>query len=334
MPIKSLQTNRQAQFPCIGKLRKGGAKRQNAQGKEIMGVDLGHFRFVSDDAEATKAFAAYYGDEPRAINVFMPFATAAENFAAWLEEYRAGGMVRRCDGEQQHFHRDADGRGNTTPKPCERVCGRTCGCDEVGRLSIIVPELGRLAWVMVETHSVYDIIQLTENLQAAEAMRGDLRGIPFILSRREREISTPDGKGGRARRTKSLLFVEPDPQWVRLQLESVRLAALPIVDAPALQAPAPAQLSGPTVSNGNPFDDEDDEGDDGQPQTVSAGALAQLTAMAGRLYGDEWAAKEARVAEAASKGAVTSLAQLTPNEAEYLRDVFEKRLAAQEPSRE
>ena len=194
MPIKHLQLDRPAAFPCIGKLRKGGEKQTNAKGKEVMGRDLDHFRFTTDDADAATAFGAYYGAEPKAINVFLPYATTDENFQAWLEEYRAGGLVRRCDGETCVFQRDAKGIAVTMPTPCSK----SCGCKQVGRLSVIVPELVRMAYVTVETHSVYDIIQLTENLQAAQAMRGDLRGIPFILSRREREISTPTGDGGRA----------------------------------------------------------------------------------------------------------------------------------------
>ena len=263
MPILPLQRNRAPQFPCIGKLRKGGAKRRNAQGKEIMGVDLNYFRFTTDDAHAAETFAAYYGAQPQSIDVLLPYATTAENFGAWLEEYTAGGMARRCDGETQHFHRDADGKGNTTPVKCERLCGRKCGCKEVGRLAVIVPQLARLASVTVETHSLYDIMQLTENLQAAEALRGDLRGIPFILSRRDREISTPGEGGKRTRRTKSLLFIEPNPEWVARQLESMRLAALPIVDVPALQAPAMRRITGPVTVDADDFDDEEeDDGDE------------------------------------------------------------------------
>ena len=270
MPILSLQANRAPQFPCIGKLRKGGAKRRNNAGKEIMGTDLTYFRLTTDDAAAAAAFTAYYGSQPKEIEVFMPYATTHENFGAWLEEYTAGGMTRRCDGETQHFHRDAAGNGDTTPVKCERLCGRACGCKQVGRLAVIVPQLARLAYLTVETHSLYDIMQLTENLQAAEALRGDLRGIPFILSRREREISTPGEGGKRARRTKSLLFIEPNPEWVVRQLESMRLAALPIVDVPALQAPAMRQIAGPTAADFDDDDELDDDGDDdGAPSDAS-----------------------------------------------------------------
>lgn len=242
MPIKVLQQDRLAQFPCIGKLRKGGPKEvreKNGRKFEVYGKDLDHFRFVTEDESAAQAFRAYYGDEPKEINVYFPFGTAEENFQAWLEEYRAGGLVRRCDGETICFHRNANNTANLNPIPCLKQAvsngaaqaGQSCGCKEVGRLMIIIPQLARLAYVTVETHSVYDIIQLTENLQAAQALRGDLRGIPFILSRHEREISTPSDNG-RVCRSKSLLFIEPDPSWVQRQLEAMRLAALPVIEQP------------------------------------------------------------------------------------------------------
>lgn len=308
MPIKSLQSNRPAQFPCIGKLRKGGAKRKNANGKEILGEDLKHFRFTSDDPAAVASFGAYYPGEPRSINVFMPYATTNENFGAWLEEYTAGGMVRRCDGETQHFHRDADGKANTTPIKCALLAAGKCGCKQVGRLAVIIPELARLAYVLVETHSLYDIMQLTENLQAAEALRGDLRGIPFILSRHDREISTPGSDGKRARRVKSLLFIEPDPEWVQRQLESMRLAALPIIDVPALVAPASRMIAGPVtpVTVDGEYDDDDD--DDTSELDV---LLDELDDAGVQFYGEKWDAECCRLASFKSRGVTEDVAKLT-----------------------
>ena len=364
MPILSLQKDRAPQFPCIGKLRKGGAKRKNAQGREIMGEDLKYFRFTTDDAHAAETFAAYYGAQPQSVEVFLPYATTAENFGAWLEEYTAGGMTRRCDGETQHFHRDTDGKGNTTPIKCERLCGRKCGCKEIGRLAVIVKQLARLAYVTVETHSLYDIMQLTENLQAAEALRGDLRGIPFILSRRDREISTPGEGGKRTRRTKSLLFIEPNPEWVARQLESMRLAALPIVDVPALQAPPMRQIAGPVTVGADDFDDEDDDDEmdtatpprkEAQPQSTppavtvtttgnggagngngnghgskpTAAALKAFHATGSRLYGQDWDSKRHEIIKAYTKGRTESSRDLSADELRFLTDRMDAKLQEQ-----
>lgn len=366
MPIKHLQAQRTAAFPCIGKLRKGGAKQTNNNGKEVMGKDLDYFRFATDDTDAAAAFAAYYGAEPKAVKVFLPYATADENFQAWMEEYRAGGLVRRCDGETCVFSRDAKGNAITTPT----ACTRQCTCKQVGRLSVIIPELARMAYVMVETHSVYDIIQLTENLTAAQAMRGDLRGIPFILSRREREISTPAGDGKRARRTKSLLFIEPDPAWVVRQLESMRLAAMPVLpgDTPMLTAGqrllvdrSTGEILGRTDwgDDGDEDDSDVDAGADadyvspfddpaagvqsppseqpaGKPAKASMTTVTEIYRLAREVYGDKWnKQKEAAVAQGASKGAVSTIADLTQKEGDGLLGILERRLAElQETSKE
>lgn len=215
MPIKRLQRDSVA-FPRIGVLRKGAPK-----GDRGPGQDLDYFRFDSNDAQALRRFAEVYGERPTQINVYLPYRTVEENFQCWQEAYTAGALQHRCDGETCVIWLGKDGKYHQEPKPCPG------GCKEVGRLRIIIPELARLAYVTVETHSINDIIQLTENLQAAEALRGNLQGIPFILSRRERAISTPSKDGKRARRTVSLLSIEPHPDWVRLQLEQMHRQALP-----------------------------------------------------------------------------------------------------------
>lgn len=230
MAIKRLQ--REASFPCIGKLRKGGEKekktitdKKTGQPKEIetYGKDLTYFRFDTTDERASKMFHAVYGDEPSTINVYLPLQSAEQNFTCWQEAYVAGGLQHRCDGETCVLWLMPDGKKySQEPKPCPG------GCKEVGRLMVIIPELQRFAYVTVETHSIHDIIRLQENLQAIESLRGDLRGIPFILKRTPVEISTPTGDGKRARREKWLLSIEVDPAWAALQLESMHRAALAV----------------------------------------------------------------------------------------------------------
>ena len=221
MPIKRLQ--RQAQFPCIGKLRKGGKKRPGKNGKEQFGEDLTYFRFDTEDERAAKMFAAAYGPEPDTIAVYLPYPTTAENFSAWQEDWLAGGLQHRCDGETCVMWLDTKiGSYHTSPKPCPG------GCKPVGRLMVIIPELQRFAYVNVETHSQWDIMTLEENLLAVESLRGNLQGIPFILKRRPREISTPGPDGKRMRREKWLLSIEVDPAWAAVQLEYMHRAALTV----------------------------------------------------------------------------------------------------------
>ena len=235
MPIKGL-TDRSAAFPRIGVLRKGDKKvSENKPGK-----DLTYFRFVTEDESATADFLDSYGAKPRAINIALPYATPQENWSAWREEWIQGGLVHRCDGETCVVHKLPDGSYSTTPKPCPG------GCKPVGRLSVIIPEFRRLALVTVLTTSLHDIIAITENVEALNLIRNDLRGIPMLLLRKPRMVSVPEvhpkghpqqykPTGRRVRREKWLLTIEAEPQYVRLQLAAQQAAAMPMLSAP--QAP-------------------------------------------------------------------------------------------------
>lgn len=281
---------REASFPNIGKLRKGGARPES--GKRP-GDDLTYFRFDTDDERAAKMFHAVYGSEPSTINVYLPHQTAEQNFTCWQEAYVAGGLTHRCDGETCVIWLD-NGKYRTDPKPCPG------GCKEVGRLMVIIPELQRFAYVTAETHSIHDIIRLQENLQAVEFLRGDLRGIPFILKRTPVEISTPTPDGKRARREKWLLSIEVDPAWAALQLESMHRAALTV--------------NGVTDESRmltTSYIEEDDDVEDGEVVTTAAtsGSRQAPEALSPRV--PEWM-NQGKPAEAAKAWAVECGAQ--PND--------------------
>lgn len=242
MPIIGL-TDRGAMFPQIGVLRKGAPKPETGNKP---GADLQYFRFDADDQDAAAAFEAVYGKEPKSIRVFLPFASTSENFEAWREEWSASSLKHRCDGENCVRWLTPQGTYSTEPKKCPG------GCKQVGRLKAIVPELRRMAYVTVLTTSIHDILEINANLLALEAARGDLRGIPLLVKRVPREISTPGADGKRVRREKWLIFVEAQPQWVELQLQAAAQAAMPGATVSTLALP---EWSG---------EDEDDEGDDGR----------------------------------------------------------------------
>lgn len=215
MPIKRLQ--RPAQFPCLGKLRKGAEKVNDRK----PGADLTYFRFDTKDDHAKTMFEAAYGDEPSEVGVFLPHPTTDRNFDVWQEHWTASSLQHRCDGETCTIWLKRDGTYSQEPKPCPG------GCKEVGRLMVILPVLQRFAYVTVETHSINDIIRLTEQLQAVESLRGTLQSIPFVLRRTPVEISTPSGSNGkRARREKWLLSIEVAPEWAAMQLSEMQNNAL------------------------------------------------------------------------------------------------------------
>ena len=244
-------TDRPASFPQIGILRKGAPKPERGPGR-----DLKYFRFDADDADAAGRFRTVYGDEPTSVRVFLPFAAAVENFEAWQEHWTAGALQHRCDGKTCVLWLNGQ-RYSQQSRPCPHAqldAHERDRCKPTGRLKVVIPELRRLAYVTVLTGSIHDIIALTEQLQALEALRGDLRGIPMVLRRVPRDISMPGANGKRTRVEKWLLSIEAAPTWVDLQLQAQQQQALPMAPAPILPAPPVNVLSGEIE------DDDDPEG--------------------------------------------------------------------------
>lgn len=214
-------------FPCVGKLRKGDEKNDPKR----PGRDLEHFRFVAESPEVFAAFVRAYTATPASIRVYLPYATPDECFPHWMELWSAGAFQRRCNGKEMVCWRDGDGAIRTTPAPCRCnapgfVPTKTNPrCTRVGRLEVIIPELieeGFVGYVVLETHSVHDIINIYGSLRNVYEMRKDLRGVEFRLYRRSVEISTPGEEGRRVRRTKSLVFISPSPEWTKIQIELQR----------------------------------------------------------------------------------------------------------------
>lgn len=236
MPIKGL-TDQPKQFKEIGQLRKGAPKPKN---KQQPGTDLTYFRVTFEEGEDKAAimFHEVYGDEPQEINIRLPFNTVDENFDAWQEAYVQSGLIHRCDGEYVQYEIDpSTGEAlimDGLDRNGEQVkCDGSADCKPTGRLKVIVPELRRLAFMTVLTTSVWDILNISRQLEAIRYMNGGkLQKVPLVLTRRPREISTPSGKGGkRARREKWLLGIEADPDWVEAQI-----LRLPAIEEP-LQLP-------------------------------------------------------------------------------------------------
>lgn len=259
MPIQGL-TTRAATFPEIGQIRKGAPKPE--QGNKP-GADLKHFRFDSDDQGAMELFQSVYGNEPRSIRIFVPFQSTDDNFEAWQEEWAASSLKHRCDGEKCVLWLTPQGTYSKDAKACPG------GCKASGRLKVIIPELKRLAYVTVLTTSKHDIMNIHANLLALESARGDLRGIPLLLKRVPREISTPAGDGKRARREKWLISIEAQPDWVALQLSAQQQAALPVANTLALPA-----YDG---------DDDDDENDRIEAAARPTSEEIEIIAALGRI---------------------------------------------------
>lgn len=239
MPIVGLTDVVTPRLPSLGKLRKGAEKPERGPGR-----DLEYFRFDGVKPEINEAFEAVYGSAPGALTVYLPFQTADENFATWQEEWAAGGLVHRCDGRSMTIWREGAGftRG---AKPCPYYTGEkkrsktSPGCDEVGRLQVLLPELikaGHVGTVTLETHSKHDMLNILGVLKDVEARGRDLRGVPFTLCRRQMEVSTPTDDGGRVTRKKWLVFIEPAAAWVQVRLAIAHASAMALPSGDVIDA--------------------------------------------------------------------------------------------------
>jgi len=276
MPIKGL-TDRGMAFPQIGDIRKGEPKGENQPGK-----DLHWFRveFDATENQAAQDFAALYGDKPNGIVVILPFDKIDLVWDAWREAYTAGAMNHRCDGEHVVYAINPKSgeivvRGGidlATGQPVECKLkdfpDKAKRCKPVGRMSVVIPQLKRLAYLVVHTTSIHDILNISQQLEAIHDLNGGhIAGIPLVLSRKPYKISTPSGKDGqRARREKWLISIEADPAWVAAKLDQMRAFALPapvarqVIDVPKPGGPSLADLSDyDEDENGDPSPDLSDQ---------------------------------------------------------------------------
>jgi len=274
MSIKGL-TDRNLSFPEIGQVRKGAKKNEKGE----LGRDLTYFRveFDEKEQEASSKFNQVYGEQPQEINILLPFDEINRCWDAWLEAYTAGRMIARADGEKFIYWIDT-ATGKNKVKDGEPYTKYTEGqivgtyvdgkgkvqnvtCDPVGRLKVVIPELQRLAYLTVMTSSLHDIANISAQLEALKSVNGGrIAGIPMVLRRRPKKISTPKPDGTRARYTKWMLSIEADPQWVKAKLIEVKHAALPGNGLNLLPDTIDAQFKDDAPEVGEPDEEiQDDE---------------------------------------------------------------------------
>jgi hypothetical protein len=284
MAIKGL-TDRGLAFPEIGQIRKGAPKGERAPGK-----DLTYFRVTFDEqeVEAANAFKEVYAKQykdyggPQSIRIILPFNEIERMWDAWLEAYTAGRMVARSDGEYLVYLVDTktgevivknglDKHGQRRPymegqEVGKDERGKPIVCKPTGRLKVIIPELERAAYVTVLTTSIHDIANISAQLEAFKQLNnGQIAGIPLVLRRRPKKISTPvDGK--RVRVTKSMLSIEADPVWVKAKLAEVKTLALPGNGLALLPEPEPLEEEEDIIEGDAEWDDDDDHQEETEPE--------------------------------------------------------------------
>lgn len=303
MPIKGL-TNREEAFPQIGDIRKG-----DRGGKNGAPRDLNYFRVEAREGEreATAALSGMFADlvdgkptekhmHPTEIDILFPMDDIDRCFECYYEAYVAGGLVYRSDGEYilrevnpatgECIVNSAAQRVPHRQNPIGHYVNDKGKREEIkykptGRMKVILPGLRRLAYFVVHTTSIHDVMNISAQLRAIVAIHGKLAGVPLVLRRRPHKISMPGPDEKRVRRTKWLLSVEADPAWVSKKIEQLSGAAMPVISAPAAMIAAPFIENGKAALDGPEYTDvlapEDDEEDGGFVEQEEAEEPAKKT---------------------------------------------------------
>lgn len=293
MPIIGL-TDRTPSFKELGRLRLGIPKSEAA----VSGPrEISYFRpdFRPDAGEAVEQFTKIYGDKPTRINIRFPFTQVERVWDAFYMCYNKSGLLGMADGQKWLYLRNnqtsellvKDGMpsqvsdklpvdSNGLPYlPFDKKIPvysykSKAGADVAvfakpeGRLKVLVPELKQAAYMTVITHSIYNVMRISEQMAGIEQIARNagmsLPLVPVVLSRRKELISVSiDGK--KAMQEHYLLNVEIDPDWMEAQFKYLN-ALLPGV------TPLPVKLSLPAwTDNGVPPEDlsEDESGEEVVP---------------------------------------------------------------------
>lgn len=237
MPIVGV-TDRQMRLTTVGVLRKGGEK--TAANKP--GPDLKYFRLQATDPALIRKFQKAYGMEPEQVNIYFPFEKPDDNLTAWLEVWNARQqLVLRGDGDKLVKRLMPDGSHSFEQVPHPRDDNGVPVGKPYMRMNVWVPELETMGTIMVLSNSWNDVREITALLAGFYEQFGTLKGIPFILSRADRQITRPGQPGApRVKQVKSLLSIATAPEWTAEYFRKV-VATSPIdIVANAQASPSPA----------------------------------------------------------------------------------------------
>lgn len=223
MPIEGLTVSTEAGFPRLGKIFKGAPKVGNKPGN-----DLDYFRLECDRSGLKQQFVDLAGDQPKELDVLLPYATVEQNFDPWMREYGQSGLKRKCDGITQVLHLpEGSAQYSEEPIPCLQRTQGKCNCTRSTGLKVIIRDLfalGHCGYFELMTSSKHDIVHIQSVLQMAFQFKGSLLGIPFKVRRVPQEKSFPM-QGKRGKKTYELIQMEVDPAWVAKQFND-RYAAM------------------------------------------------------------------------------------------------------------
>lgn len=284
MPIQSL-TNVPHAFMKLGVIRKG--EKQTVTRKDgtkvEKPVDLDHFRVTYEPGvqseELEKAFRAAYGERPREINVRFAETSIPDVWDANYECHKQGGMLCSA-GENESgpywiFYRDpetsevlvrggmpvGEAGADFVLKPIrldapiyKNSKGEPQYLEPVGRLQVVIPELAHIAvgYFLFRPGSPRDIRNISAELGAydaiAKSMGKTITGIPFILRRREEEV-TKNINGKLSKGPSWVVHLDAGGDWGTKAISMIERLALPDVIEAEFHEVEPSDENGPDWSD-------------------------------------------------------------------------------------
>lgn len=335
-------TDRTPSFKEIARLRLGIPKSEAlVSGPQ----EISYFRpdFRPDALDAATDFMTFYGPKPDRVTIRLPFTQIDRCWDAFYEVYNKTGMLGMADGKKWLYLRSnqtgellvKDGvPTNATGLPVDENGMAYLPFDKTvpvysykskkgedvavfakptGRLKVLIPVLKRAAYVLVITHSVYNIMRISEQLAGVAAIAQSagmtLPMVPMVLSRRLENISVSI-KGRKSMQDHYLLNIEIDPVWMSAQFDFLNTlmpgkTVVPLALAPKIEAVAPEDLS---ESNGEEYAEPDNQSEPEQPdeqpepevQTDSIPAaddIAWPAAVLSDCVKNRWVSTETKAAE-------------------------------------
>lgn len=275
MPLYNVM-QRGLRLPRIGTIRKGiqvpvmeGDKPKKGRNGQIVTrpKEMPHFIFKCAESTANPAdnieaelYNLYGTNEIKALNVFLAFPDAEQNFSFWLEAYTHSQLIARSDERVITYLYDVETNqtlirdgvviehstnpdtpagqiankfpiGQAVPHTPELVLGKAkeSGAEikfkAVGRLTVVIRELKRLATFTLITGGYwYDIPQIYSTIQiVSEICRATGRGantIPLVLRRTEVEGTYTDSTGAKKKKMRYDVELEIRPDFTRYLLET------------------------------------------------------------------------------------------------------------------
>ena len=270
-------TDQGASFPFLGTIRKGGSKKKamvknkktgQMEEKEIQGDDLTYFRLdlgEKHNPELEKAWFSAFGNEPKQFSCLLLHESTDEAFDAWWKEYASNRVLtKKCNGKIQCQWLTEKNTYSFEPKPCQKDSNNPCKCTPSAELRVVIPDLGVMGFFKLLTHSKWDILSLSQQLNMVYLSAGKLTGIPFLVKRQPREIFA-NYNNQKHKVTKSLLSIEVHPDVAGRVLKIIEQKAFSVMEGSSNTQPTIQGTSHATPllmpQNYSPDDQSDDDDD-------------------------------------------------------------------------